>query len=1281
MATADDNSSGALEEATPPLDPESFYGPIRDTLDPKIGGALTEDDMIAFVGAAISNAQVVGGNLPSFNELVETGITKIVTQIFGIDITTKNLRTTGANAQIDHFGIVVKFPEAEILRPTRPEYPSGMTSNLYPNKARCRGISYTAPLTISARVEVTAHYEGGRTESKSAIIPRFEVAQFPIMVGSKRCHTHELTREARKQLQEDPLDQGGYFIAKGGGEWAVELLENIRFNSLHVYVGLAARERVRGEFISQPGGAFENSSQVIVRLLPTGLLTIEINSMKFQKAQIPFYLIFRLFGMVSDVDILEQIVGDIESPTPVDAKIIEIIDRALHLSSPTFEELKDELNRQKLTEGLAVILERFVTSPQSYKSDENAVRFLTTRLLSIMDMVLLPHVGQTRESRIPKLRYLGLLIYKTFLPLFGVTPPTDRDSFVMKRVHGSGVSLAKAFKSMFNQSVITTLVSALRQELKQMDFAKITPQRLQETTSAMFNVASDLTRLLVQSLTSGNTIIVIRRRAIINRLASSALERKSPLNVYSAGRKIITPNASSATKGSERAEKIRAVHAFSAGYVCPYHSADTGEKVGLEKQLACTATVCGAGLTYPLTARLSNDPDIDSPQRYTNREIKRLGLSRIYVNGNWVGCCKEPWTICKRYRGLRRLGEGVTPQTTIDWKLETNEVEFWLDVGRVTRPLLIVDSNIVAFEIGARKAAKARKAGDAGWKKHQVEFVQNVRLTKQHIADILAANITLQDLLSGGVCEYVAPEEVENCYLAETIEHLYADRHNYLKRYTHCDVPQALCGMAALVSPDANHTQPARVTYETNQGRSTCGWYSLAWPFRTTDQLRFFQFYNQHPLVTTLSGNFILPSGMNMVVAYMTFKGNNQEDSAIIKLDYIQSGGFTGILFRRQTATLEKNETFGNPDETTTSGMKAASYAKLVDGLIRVGETAENGDVVIGRMVREAVGPQNNRRSRRPQGPQAGTTSFIDRSIVYQENDPARVDDVYETQGADDAPFALVKYVYYKPLSIGDKMSSRSGNKAIIAQVLPDSELPYDEWGNRPDFLVNPHSIPSRMVIGQMREAAFGLACSRTGTTLDGTPFRKTDLRKFMSTVLTRLGLRESGHRRMFSQQTGRWLENAIFMAPTYTQRLQKFVDQNRYWAPAKGPTDALTGQPLDGKSQQGGLRLGEMEVWVLCAQALMHILDLKIRKDSDGRTGYYCRNCGQPADYNVSLSIYNCPECGELTDIVAVPTCQAAIVFQHELRAIGIDLRLVFGAPRFESTAPLLTHVPRARA
>lgn len=1249
-------------EELAPLDPETYYGPIRDTLAPERGGDLTEEDMINYVGAAIDDAQKTGGSLPSFNQLMEIGITKIISELFAVEIAAKNQRTTPDNAAIDHFGISVKFPDAQIHLPVRPKY-SGQTSNLYPNEARSKGTFYTAPLTISAKVEISAHYAGGRVETKSADIPSFEVSQFPIMVGSSRCHTKNLTREARKHLKEDPLDQGGYFVAKG--EWVVELLENIRFNSLHVYLGLA-KEHVRGEFISQPGGAFENSSQIIIRHLQNDMITIEVNSMKFQKLQIPFFLFFRLFGLSSDRDILSLIVGDLENPSPVDQKIIEIIDRALHLVPPAFEDLKDELSRQVITEKLAVILERFVTNPQSYRSEEEAVRFLTNRLPGILDAVFLPHVGLTAESRIPKLRFLGLLIYKTFLPFFGVAPPADRDSFVMKRVHGAGVSFAKAFKAMFNHSVISTLVAALRLELKQTDFARLTTLRIQEAARTIFNASADLTQLLVRSLTSGNKIIIVRRRAMMNRLASSALERKNMLNVYSATRRIVAHNAATATKGSVRAEKIRAVHSTYAGYVCPYQSADTGEDVGLKKQLACTATVCEAGLLLPLVARLAADPDIYPAPRFTNEELKKRRLCLIYVNGNFVGSCEEPWLVLRRYRGLRRTGRGITPQTTIAWKLETNEIEFWIDVGRITRALLIVDNNQAAYDAGARAAAAARAAGDADWAKHRVEFVQNVRYTKAHAAKILAGEIGLQDLLAEGVCEYITPEEMENCFLAKSVAYLYENRHNPLRPFTHCDVPQAIAGLVALVSPDANHTQPARITYETNQGRSTCGWYSLAWPFRA-DQLRFFAFYNQNPLVSTLASQFVMPSGMNMNVLYGTLKGNNQEDSSIVKKEFIQRGGFAGLLFRRQVVSLEKGESFGNPDAATTSGMKPhASYAKVVDGLVQVGDIVGPGDVLIGVQAREAAPP--GRKNKREAAAAAATAAFVDRSVVNSFYGKARVADVFKARGADDVPFALVELAFFEPLSIGDKMSSRAGNKTIVAQVLPESEMPYDDEGNRPDIIVNPHSIPSRMTIGQVLEAFYGLLCSERGTTMDATAFRTIDTRAF-SAALPDYGLRENGMCRLTDGTTGRCQDAASFVGPTYIQRLQKYVSQNIYVAPPSGPTDALTGQPLDGKSQKGGLRLGEMELWVLMAQGVMHATDLKIRGDSDGRTGYYCR-CGRAADYNPALSIYNCLECGELADLVAVPTRQAALVLHHEIQAIGVDLRFNFGHRRFETPA-----------
>jgi DNA-directed RNA polymerase beta subunit len=1237
------------------LDTQAAYGPIQDA-----PSDLTESDMMTLLSAYITGTGLIGYSVGSFNDFLENGVYNIMSRMFKIDITSKNVRPT--NAGISHFGIVVNFPSAEVGYPSKTMHPSGQTGRQLPNEARNARRTYSAPLVMSAEIAITAHMEGGGTETKTATVDPYEVSQIPIMVGSSRCHTYQLPREARKQLQEDPREQGGYFIVKGV-ERSVELLENIRFNSLHAYLNVKPKEVVRGEFISQPGGAFENSSQIILRHLKNNMITIEVNSMKFVRLQIPFYLIFRMFGMVDDNDIIAQVVGDPDSASPVDGAIRGFVHEALHIAPAEgpFSELKDVLDRQKICDTMAVVLNSFVTDPNTYKSNEDAIRYLTAGLMNVMDKVFLPHMGQTPADRTVKLRFVGRLIYKMMLVELGIVPPTDRDSFEMKRVHGSGISLAKAFKAMVNRSVVSTVVSSLKRELQQGDWAKLTERRLKEAGRMMFTTSSDLNRLLAQCITSGNTVIIVRRRAMMNRVASSAIERKSPLNLISALRRVTAHNASSATKGTERAELIRAVHPTSMGYICPYHSADTGEKVGLEKQLACTADISDAGDIEALTARLRSDPEIRHLSDISSADISTENLCPVYANGVWIGCCQRPDLLVARYQGLRRQGRVISPRTTVWWNLQTNEVEFWLDVGRITRPLLIVDNNSSEFKAGARRAFSAKTAGDADWEKHKVDFVQNVRFTSAHAKAILAGDLTVDDLVEAGIVEYVTPEEMTNCLLAPSISHLYDARNDILRPYTHCDIPQALSGLAALVSPFANHTQPARVTYETNQARQTCGWYCGSWPFRA-DQQRFVQFYCESPLVRTISAQYVLPSGMNCSVAYATIKGDNQEDSAVISLAACQRGLFAGLFFRRQEVELNKGEQFGTPDASITRGMKRqASYAKLVNGFVPIGTRVCRGDVLVGRTAKETRVSPGGR------GGGAGSMQFVDRSVVYNLDEPAYVDAQWVIRGDEDEQVAIIRLRYYEPVNIGDKQSSRSGNKSITARALPESELPYDENGCHPDVFINPHSIPTRMVIGQMIEATVGQVLARVGATGNGTMFLRFDPSK-LGKMLASVGLRESGHTTMYNPRTGMPIDAAIFVGPTFQQRLQKFVDFIRYVAPANGPTDALTGQPLDGKKAGGGLRWGEMEGWVLASIGAMATYEQKIRNDSDGRDAYYCRTCGQQASYNPEYGINRCYTCGEMADIVCVQSRQASIVFQQEMRAAGIHISVDFAQPRFSA-------------
>ncbi len=1229
--------------------------------------ALTEDTMMGFVVAAVEGEGLVGHNIRAFNSLIDEGIPQILTELFKVENTVMDYRDQSEMDRLrDSIKIEFSFSDVQVGRPVYPTYPVGRIKPLCPNESRLSGRTYAAPLRLAAEVALTAYYSDGREETKRVDIPPFQVAPIPIMVGSNRCHTWNLTREARKELQEDPNESGGYFLAKGG-EWVVDWLENIAFNALHVFRRMQANERVRGDFISQPGGAFENSSQVIIRLMTSGALTIEINSTKFSRSRIPFYLIYRILGMTSDGEILETIVYDPASGSPVARHMVQVVDAALQLEDPAYAGQRQELDRAVLTEQMAARLSKFVTNQSNYKTNEHARQYLNENLLAILDKVFLPHTGRAPAARSRKLRYLGMLIHKTLLVDGEILEPTDRDSLANKRMHGAGTSIAKALKTQFNTSVIQPVLRALKREVRNTPFEDLTTAAI---TDAFQNpiTSSDLARTMEQAITSGNKTIVIRRRAVSNRVSTLALERKNTTNYYSALRTISTHSASNVSKQTERADMMRRVHPTYTGYICIAKSAE-GEMVGMKKELAITASVAEAGEALPLKMRLEADPAVTRLDLVKTPDILRRRLAMVFVDGCWVGCCESSHALVERYRALRREGRLVDPRTSIVWNPVTDDVEFLLDVGRMVRPLLIVDNNLPEYDAGCYAAFAAKRAGEADWARHRVPFVQNTRFLPSHAEGLRAGRLTIEDLRAEGVLEWITPNEAANCLVAPSLAALRAAAGNVTERYTHLDVEQAVFGLTALLSPFGNHTQPARVTYETNQARQAAGWYCGSYPFRT-DKNRFVQYYVETPLVRTIAYNWLVPSGINSVVAYMVSGGFNQEDSAIVSAAFVQRGGYDGAFYRYEKAELEKGEEFGNPDITSTKNLKPnASYEKLVDGFVPPGTLVEKGDVLIGRYARIQAG---GRRGARNAEARDNGYQFLDRSVVYHLSEPATVVEVYKPRGPNDNLFGLVKLRYHRPLGVGDKMSSREGNKSIAALLLGPADMPFTEDGITPDLIINPHSIPSRMVIGQMLETSLGLVCQEQGTVTDGTSFRTVSVDE-VAAELEKVGLRHNGRTRLYNGATGEHYDAAIFVGPTFHQRLQKFVKDDEYAVGGYGPTDALTGQPLEGRSARGGLRLGEMEGWVLESQGAMMTLAEKSFQDSDGRKEFLCRGCGLQAIYNAAQGIYRCTTCGEAADIAGVDSCKASICFQAEIRSANVRLGLHVRPREFEAPAPSL--------
>lgn len=1180
---------------------------------------LTNDDIFLVGDSEIDEKGLVHHHISSANDLYDIGIPQIIKQVFKLKFVVKDIkRSTIEEENIEHVIVKVTFSDVFINKPTMINYNSGKEEILYPIKALRNDRTYKSNLTVSVHIETTAVLKNGSDITNKATVKNFTLCRIPIMIGSKWCNTYKLSKEALMNLHEDPSDTGGYFIIDGN-EWVIDCVENILFNKVRIFKNEGyGKEIMRAEFISKPGDFYLNSDQFIVRWLNDGQITIEIRREKLKDIYIPFYLIYRLMGWNTDKQIFDNILfGDYESP--LSKNIDTFLLKAFNVK---YNDLSDSRYIYNQNEVLHYFAENIKDTSFHYLDvQENPENYkkIYHFLLEHMDIHFLQHMGTDKESRNKKLRFLSLVIRKMFLVKLNNMEPTDRDSYNSKRIHAAGTSYAKSFKTYFNASIIQQMKRKIVKDLKSISYFQID---LAGSIRSSVHGA-DFEKSITQAITAGNrSEITVGKRVRINRLSSQLLNRKNQLNVLSILRQVTATSTESA-KQSERASEMRRVHLSFLGYICVAHSPE-GEKVGINKQLALFSFVTKATISADIKDILLSDDEIYHIDTVDYEDIGFRNLSNVFINGDWIGCCENALYIAEKYRKRRRKFE-ISPEISIVWDNTQDEVYFWTDVGRVIRPLLIVYNNIQNPELFPKGK----------------EFMQGIKLTKKHIDDLYAKRISSQDLLKENIIEYISAEEQENMLLAPSYEYLKDNQNNKTMQYTHCDIPQAQLGLTALTSPYANHNQVTRLQYQTSQCKQTCGRPAMNWPYRA-DKDTFLQYNCETPIVKTISSRYLYPNGSNCIVAIMTNGGYNQEDSVIINKGSIERGLFNGCKLTFKKVELDQREEFANPDITNTIDIKDACYDKLTNGIIKVGSIVNKGDVIIGKIIKLPRNSDDN-------------YQYADRSIVYKENEPAIVHDVILDRNEKDERFCKVILRKVRPVDIGDKFSNRSGQKGVCGVLLREEDMPFTESGMKPSIIFNPLGIPKRMTIGQLYESLVGNWCAEKATMTDATIFRKVDIES-IATELEDLGLNRYGYHRLYNGVTGEVIDTEIFMGPVYYQRLQKFTVDTQY-AFSRGPSDAITNQPLDGKSSGGGLRIGEMERDVLCSHGVSRFLSEKFFNHSDGYTEYVCR-CGKAAVVNIKRGIYKCVYCRDNADIVAYPTSWSSKLFMQEMETMNVGIR-----------------------
>lgn len=1203
---------------------------------PVIDPRITPRDMLTLLKAEIDNIGIAGHHIESMNSFYRVGIKQIITKIFLIEGRLKNKRQRDEeDRDITDIEFSVNFTDVNITPPMTQKYRSGVPEMLTPNMARLMNLSYSCDIHVNATIRATATMKNGDTKTRTANITNHRIGAVPCMLGTELCHTYRCDRETLKEWQEDPSSPGGYFILNGG-EWAVDSLENVPHNAFYVFKNLHLNEISRGTFLSKPGDAFENSYMIIIRHLNDGAITVELTTNKFNGVEIPFYMIFRALGMTSDREICDHICYGVDNGDTITKFILDALSTAFDVVDPKFPAGKDARVPADVISMLAMKLNAGVGTSVNVRRDENIAKHLNTGVLNILDKYFLLHVGQRPEDRIRKLRFLGHLINRLLRVERGAAEPTDRDNYKNKRIHPAGICLAKAFKTNFNFANVQEIKRYLMRVFASASFSSV---HLAEAVTSAIN-ADDLERMLTQAITTGNKTITLKRNEVTNRISSQSVYHKNDANIISVLNNINAANSGSVSKQNERADEMRRVHPSYLGNVDPSQSPEAGDNVGMNKQKTLAARITGASSSYALKAQLMEDPDLIPLDLVAPSDITAKRLAKVLVNGDWIGCTHSAHNFAAKYRQMRRE-EQIDYLTTIVWEPLVHEMSFWVDAGRIVQMLVIVYNNLSEY------IASRRESNGGG---EPVPFRQWIKLTHDHITGIRAGRISMDDLRREGVIEYIAPEEAESAYIAPDLDTLREYQFDVTHRYTHMTIPQSIFGLVMLGAPHANHSSSVRNAIYTSHRKQAAGWPMLNWPFRV-DKNVFLQYYGERPLVGTFADVFTRPSGHNCIVALMIHGGQNQEDSVKANQSSIDCGLFNGCYFNFEKTELDKGEVFGNPDRLRTLDLKKdANYEFVENGFIRKGTIARRGYVLIVKTARIQK-PVDN-------------FAYTDKSVVYRRDEPAYVERVVSAYSSDNKPFAKVKLRSVRPLIVGDKLSSKTGNKGIVAQKVPRVDMPYTESGLVPDLIINPHSIPTRMALSQIIECGRGLIAARKGCIADATCFLPVDIGGIFEEI-ERAGVKYAGHQRMYSGMHGKAISVHIFIGPTSYQRLQKFIIDESY-AMRTGPTLPLTRQPTDGKKREGGLRMGEMERDVQCAQGTMRTLFEKFYDDSDGIEIPFCRGCGNRAVVNTRAGIYKCKECGDDADIAMVASSFVANLFFNEASAMNIKLNFELAPHEF---------------
>ena len=974
------------------------------------------------------------------------------------------------------------------------------------------------------------------------------IGKMPIMLRSKNCTLYGKSYDELIRCKECPYDSGGYFIINGS-EKVILIHEQLSRNRILIE---------EGPVCQVTSSTAERKSRTNLLFNRKGQILMKHNS--FVDEGIPLFVVFKAFGFESEAEVVELICGTFKENGEVDTSCL-------------MPSLEDVHKREVWTvnQALAYMASKLKSKLPFAGGDKGTLGFksATEIVRDLLNTTVLAHVPVENFNFRIKGIYLAQMVRRLILALKNPEYIDDRDYYGNKRLELAGSLVGILFEDLFKR---------FNSELK-----IIADKNIPKVKAAQFDVTKHMrqdliTSGLIQAISTGNWTL---KRFKMERVGvSQVLSRLSYISALGMMTRI-----NSQFEKTRKTSGPRSLQASQWGLVCPCDTPE-GESCGLIKNLALmTHITTDVDEDRIVQLCLSSGSVQDIAFAESGAQINRDFL--VFVNGLIIGTVSVPQRLVSILRNFRRR-RLISEFVSISVNSLHRSVYVATDGGRLCRPYIIVNPS---------------------------NGLTNI--TNEDMEGLAKGTLQFQDFIDNGLVEYLDVNEASDVHIALTPDLI------TVGKTTHLEIEAfTLLGVCAGIIPFPHNNQSPRNTYQCAMGKQAMGTIGLNQRERI-DTLMYLVAYPQKPMVTTKAIELIhfdeMPAGQNAIVAVMSYSGFDIEDATVVNRASLDRGYGRCIVYRNQKCFLKKYPTLSNTSDKLMGPMVEQETRRPVfkhavldaEGLAAPGEIIESRQVMVNKWSPTLAIPDPENAS-----VQAGEeipkdeVTFKETAITYRGLEKSVIEKVLITANTEESFLIKLLLRQMRRPEVGDKFSSRHGQKGVIGLIVPQEDLPFAFNGVVPDMIMNPHGFPSRMTVGKLKELVAGKSGVLDGKFAYGTAFGGTTIEE-MTEIMVRKGYNYHGKEILTSGITGEPLSAYIFFGPIYYQKLKHMV-MDKVHGRSRGPRAVLTRQPTEGRARDGGLRLGEMERDCLIGHGVSLLLLERLMISSDVFKVEVCTKCGQ---------------------------------------------------------------------